>query len=71
MAKVTFIIGNGFDLNCGLKTRFTDMYPSYIATPSQYSIIADFKRDIQDNESLHFQRWSDFEMGMARYAENW
>ena len=71
MAKVTFVIGNGFDLNCGLKTRFTDMYPSYIATPSQNSIIADFKRDIQDNESLHFQRWSDFEMGMARYAENW
>ncbi len=71
MAKVTFIIGNGFDLNCGLKTRFSDMYPSYTQIHSENPAIEDFKKNIRDEESLHFTRWSDFEMGMARYAEKW
>jgi hypothetical protein len=30
MANITFILGNGFDLNLGLKTRYTDFYPEYI-----------------------------------------
>ena len=71
MAKVTFLIGNGFDLNCGLNTRFTDMYPSYIQTTSKNKIIEEFKKDIKEAETLHFERWSDFELGMAHYAEKW
>ena len=28
--NVTFMIGNGFDLRLGMKTRYTDMYDGYI-----------------------------------------
>lgn len=28
--NITFLIGNGFDVNLGLKTLYTDFYPSYI-----------------------------------------
>lgn len=26
--QVTFLIGNGFDVNLGLKTKYTEFYPS-------------------------------------------
>ena len=25
-----FLIGNGFDVNCGMKTKYTDVYEGYI-----------------------------------------
>ena len=39
-----YIIGNGFDLNLGMKTRYTDMYDSYINSESSNEIIAQFKK---------------------------
>lgn len=68
---VTFLIGNGFDLNLGMKTRYTDMYDSYIKSKSKSTVIDKFKKDLQKEEHNHYQNWSDFEMGMARYAENY
>lgn len=60
------IVGNGFDKNCGLKTSYKDVYESYLVTPSDGKIIADFKRDI----SSDYDNWSDFEFAMSRYASN-
>ncbi len=60
-----FMIGNGFDLNCGLKTRYIDVYNEYIKTESLTENISKFKKDISDNYST----WSDFEMGMSKYAQ--
>ena len=67
---VTFLIGNGFDLNLGMKTRYTDMYDSYIKSESKSTVIYKFKKDLQKEEHNHYQNWSDFEMGMAKYAKN-
>ena len=67
---VTFLIGNGFDLNLGMKTRYTDMYDSYIKSKAKSTVIDKFKKDLQKEEHNHYQNWSDFEMGMARYAKN-
>lgn len=61
---ITFIIGNGFDLNLEMKTRYIDVYDSYVASPSKSEVIAAFKKQIDDN----YENWSDFEMGMAEYA---
>lgn len=63
--KSIVIIGNGFDLNCGLKTRYKNVYDSYLLTPSKNSTIKKFKADI----SSSYGKWSDFEIGMAKYAE--
>ena len=59
------IVGNGFDLNCGLKTRYTDVYAEYVLTKSDSKTICSFKEDISDN----FANWSDFELGMVEYAK--
>lgn len=60
-----FLIGNGFDVNCGMKTKYTDVYEGYINEASTTDIIKKFKADI----SADFKTWGDFEMAMAEYAK--
>ena len=69
--KVTFLIGNGFDLACGMKTSYADVYEEYIKKPSATPIIEQFKKDlIKEKTKDNWGNWSDFEMGMAKYARN-
>ena len=62
--NVTFLIGNGFDLNCGLKSSYFDIYEEY-KNPKEgdSEIIRSFKKDLWDN----IDRWGDFEVAMAEY----
>ena len=34
-----FLIGNGFDINCGMKTRYTDVYKKYIKEKTVSEIV--------------------------------
>lgn len=61
--KVTFLIGNGFDINCGLKCTYKDVYAGYCKTESNSEIIAKFKEEINGN----LDTWADFEMAMNDY----
>ncbi len=60
-----FLIGNGFDVNCGMKTRYTDVYKGYVKEKSTNSILEKFKKTIESN----LETWGDFEMAMAQYAQ--
>ena len=64
--NLTFIIGNGFDLKLGMKTRYTDVYESYIKSKSKSETIEKFKANLESD----YEKWSDFEIGMAKYARN-
>lgn len=66
-SHTTFIIGNGFDINLGMKTKYSDMYEGYIKTPSQTKVIESFKNELRNQQP--FDKWSDFEMAMAEYAK--
>ena len=66
-SPVTFIIGNGFDIGMGMKTKYSHIYEKYIQMPSNSNVIKRFKNDLS-NQQLH-DKWSDFEMGMAEYAK--
>lgn len=59
------MIGNGFDLNCGMHTRYKDMYSGYVASSSSSEIITQFKSAI----SSDIPTWGDFELSMADYAK--
>ena len=48
-----------------MKSRYTDSYEEYINTPSSSENIAKFKRTIKSD----YKTWSDFEIGMAKYAQ--
>lgn len=76
--EITFIIGNGFDLGLGMKTKYTDVYDGYVKSPSSSDFIARFKKELKAKEANNYEKkakeannyekWSDFEMGMASYA---
>lgn len=59
--NITFLIGNGFDINCGMKCTYKDAYEAYIRMSSDSTIIEQFKRRIGDN----IDTWADFEVAMA------
>lgn len=67
--RVTFLIGNGFDLGLGMYTKFEDMYARYLETFSKTWNIASFKEALE-KDAPDYETWSDFEMGMAKYAMN-
>lgn len=68
--NITFLIGNGFDLRLGMKTKYTDMYSNYLAKHSPDTVIRDFKRVLQQSAPDGYKTWGDFEMAMARHASN-
>jgi hypothetical protein len=63
--KVLYFIGNGFDLNVGLRTRFSDVLGSYMHKFSTDRDIIEFKKDINQN----FRDWSEFEQHMGKYTD--
>ncbi len=69
MGFTTVILGNGFDLACGLRTKFIHMYLDYVEQPSANEIIKAFKQNIKEDKEMHFENWSDFEIGMAKYVK--
>ncbi len=66
MSNITFMIGNGFDLACGLKSRYVDTYDGYIIRSSSSLVIEKFKNTIQKN----ILTWADFELQLAEYAKD-
>ena len=67
---VTFLIGNGFDLNVGLKTRYTDFYKIYAKENAADSdAISRFKKEILRDEADGWQNWMDFEIGLGQQSK--
>jgi len=60
--KITFFIGNGYDINIGLKTGYPDFLKWYIRQPNKDEIISDFKYAIEDK----IVYWSDLEIALGR-----
>lgn len=60
--KVTFLIGNGFDLNCGMKTAYKNMYDEYVKIDSGDADIRKFKESLRS-----YDTWADFEWGMLNH----
>jgi len=63
--KILFLIGNGFDLNVGLNTRYKDALNFYLNEQHSDVRIKRFKEDINGN----FKNWSDFEKQLGIYTE--
>lgn len=66
MSNLLFLIGNGFDLNCGLKSKYIDVYKYYCnKKTNDTEVIKKFKNDLRNN----YENWSDFEIGIPIYAK--
>ena len=60
--KITFFIGNGFDLKMGLKSRYKDFY-NYLLSQNYENIIVDKIKDNPDE-------WADFELACGKELRN-
>ncbi|WP_462147439.1 bacteriophage abortive infection AbiH family protein [Pseudoalteromonas gelatinilytica] len=67
--RVAYILGNGFDINLGLKTRYTDFYDYYLTKQSEDPLISQFKEHLT-NELISTNKWSDLELSLGNYLEN-
>lgn len=60
--KITFFIGNGYDINLGLKTSYPDFLNWYIKQPSKCNEVEIFKNLIRSN----IKYWSDLEIALGK-----
>jgi predicted transport protein len=67
MKNILFLIGNGFDLNLGLRTKFSDVAEKYIKDHENTSDlnIQKFKKELVTN----YEKWADFEREMGEYTK--
>lgn len=67
--KITYIIGNGFDLNIGLKTSYDDFYKYYSNQPTNSYLIKyikdRLKKDIHVKDDSEGINWSDLEEALG------
>ena len=73
MFKITFLVGNGFDVNLGIKTSYYNFYEWYLKQKNNSEIIKQFKQEIaneiKDKNIPESERtWADFETGMGKYT---
>jgi hypothetical protein len=64
--NILFLIGNGFDLNLGMKTRYSDFYKYYITKKSSSKLVQELKESINSN----IENWSDLELALGEYTKN-
>lgn len=71
--QITFLIGNGFDIGIGLKTRYEDFYKKYcVVTEDDNDNIRSYKEMLQKRDSeemLKIIDWADFEIAFGQHSE--
>ena len=68
--NITFLVGNGFDISCGVDTSYSAFYKWYCTQPSDKEHIARLKQEIKDDIKNGRNNWADFEIGLGRYTSN-
>lgn len=65
--NITFLIGNGFDVGLGMKSRFKDFFPIY----KEKSQNKDFRiKQLSDSIEGDYETWADFESALGAYTLN-
>lgn len=64
--NITFMIGNGFDIGLGLRSKFSDYFPIYInESKGKNGTLSALAHEIEMNQ----EEWSYFEKKMGEYAD--
>lgn len=60
--NITFMLGNGFDMNMGLKTSYSDFLQYYLAIPRQEDVHEHFRRFV----NAEMPNWTDVEVAIGQ-----
>lgn len=66
--KISFLVGNGFDIASGIDTSYSSFYRWYCSQPSENPHIDAFKCEIKNDVDNGGKNWADFEIGLGRYT---
>ena len=66
--KIVYLIGNGFDVNIEMKTKYNDFYEYYLSLSKKND--ADVIKIFKDKLNENFDNWSDLEYELGIYLEN-
>lgn len=66
--KTVFLIGNGFDVSQGLKTRYSDFRDDYKKLETKDKDIMAFISRVE-KEELADEKWSDLEIALGRHTD--
>jgi hypothetical protein len=64
--QILYMIGNGFDLNLGLKTSYNDFYQYYKTVESGNINVQKLKKNI----SKTYDSWADLELALGNYTQH-
>lgn len=64
--NILFLIGNGFDINLGMDTRYSDFYKYYASVTSTNNLILKLKKEIENN----IKNWSDLELAFGKHTKH-
>jgi len=64
--QILFLIGNGFDINLNMETKYTDFCKYYQSLETESQLLKDLKSDIITN----IVTWADLEKRLGEYTEN-
>jgi hypothetical protein len=62
--NIVYFIGNGFDINLGMKTRYSDFYKQYNTQNSKSELIKELKNEIAEG----IINWSDLELAFGKHT---
>lgn len=70
--NIVYLIGNGFDINIGLKTRYKDFYDYYLSLDpiSDNEQVKKLKSHLKEKLSTEDKYWSDLEIALGNYTTN-
>lgn len=63
--NITFLIGNGFDVGLGMKSRFKDFFPIYLKESQNKEQRI---KQLSDNITESYDTWADFEKKLGEYT---
>lgn len=75
--NITYLIGNGFDVNIGLKSSYADFYKSYVNNhpDNEPDVVTRFKNKINDciknesqKEDIQKFDWRDLEVALGQFT---
>ncbi len=68
--NILYFIGNGFDINIGMLTRYINFYEYYMSIKSPSDLVKKLKAGIKGDIRGDFKNWSDLESALGKYTRN-
>lgn len=67
--NITFLVGNGFDIACGLHTSYGDFYKWLFAHQTDNLRVERLKNSLDEDKSTNNNYWADFELWLGQYTK--